>query len=983
MNKNDSINNSKEHAIEEILDRWEDGKEKGQSLTPEELCSDRQDLLPDVKERIKKLEALQNVMLPNSAKTPHHNSFEDAGIGGLDLEKIGHYQIISKIASGGMGVVYKALSLETDEIVALKVMRATTATKERFHREAKALFKLSHPGITKVHSFEEADDAVYIVMEFLEGEDLRSILRRHGGVPIKYLTSNDTKGDKADKAEAGSIPDKPIFTPPPDWTFQVVRWVRDAAIALDYAHKQGMVHRDIKPSNIFLCSDGVLKVMDFGLVRDLDQISITRTGDFMGTPCYMSPEQLLSKRIKIDHRTDIYSLGLTLYELLAGVYPYQAESLKSLFYQVIFKKPPSLKKRAPWVPRNLETIIKVAISKEPKDRYETAADFAADLTAVLNKKRILGNWKALKSQLTSPIAYCKRHPLRSVGVGVLLLCLSSLFLLLPSKQTDKFSHLTYVFSDDFSSDQLTQWTPNIPVESESELITDSIDKSHMYALKITSGSHRPDKFLSKQSFNYSNNSLLVSVEYKLFQNTQNDSKVDIFGLYPKDSSSDDASIISTSIDHKNSKLYFSLLTDKNGKREEINRYISSVNGWLQLQVLIQNDRKVSFIQNGACIHQSTNPLASIKNNQAQVRLGPSCGHYDNISVRCASFFDYFQDPSGQLRYFIPSHISSNTGPVVGCGHIKDDNYGYPVVYSNIYGQPKTLESNHQHGQAFCIKDSHITGELFTKTDEGYQSYGAVWINEKLGDPHPTKEGYERSYSISAISNNFNMTGGMADSENKEMAIFYDGGYLDSSIELGALQRTPAYSKSYDMSADGQVIVGFSINSKNERKAIRWIKNGEGNWTMEELGDLPGGSSESFATAISADGHTIVGVANWIENKNVGQAFRWTLKDGMQLLGLFPSESPFSKATDASGDGSVIIGVYSKKEGDEGFVWTEKTGIQNLRDMIENKCSLNLSTWKSISPKSISTDGKTIVGTASTPPEDQAGWYAVLGDLGQE
>ncbi len=274
--------------------------------------------------------------------------------------RIGAYEIRAELGRGGMGVVYRAFDPDLRREVALKVLlvsgRVGSEAIERFHREARAAAKLSHPGIVQIHDVGEADGKPYYTMELLPGRGLDEVLREPGLAPR-----------------------------------EVVDIIRQVATALHYAHERGVLHRDIKPRNIVVIREGVgwtAKVVDFGLAKMVEQElraggegssgpTLTRTGEVLGTPVYMSPEQVRSMRA-VDARSDVYSLGATLYEALTGRVPFDRATLAELF-QVIVQEDPVLPRRwKPVLDGDVETICLRCLQKDPGHRYTSAGALAED-----------------------------------------------------------------------------------------------------------------------------------------------------------------------------------------------------------------------------------------------------------------------------------------------------------------------------------------------------------------------------------------------------------------------------------------------------------------------------------------------------------------------------------------------------------------------------------------------------------------------------
>ncbi|MFZ3089883.1 MAG: serine/threonine-protein kinase [Nitrospirota bacterium] len=265
-------------------------------------------------------------------------------------EKIGRYEIIKTIGQGAMGLVYKAKDPMIDRIVAIKTIRQDSnlfardaeEVKGRFRREAQVAGKLSHPGIVTIYDVGEEGGLFYIVMEYVEGETLDRII------------------------DAKRLPDL-------DKSIDLMLQVCDA---IGYAHKNGIIHRDIKPANVMIVDKKLVKVMDFGIAR-IASSDMTQTGKVIGTPNYMSPEQVMG--VKVDHRTDIFSLGVALYELLTGEKAFPGESITTVIYRILHEDPISPRKLKLQLPSSLDYIVNKAISKDIEKRYQNVEEFTKDL----------------------------------------------------------------------------------------------------------------------------------------------------------------------------------------------------------------------------------------------------------------------------------------------------------------------------------------------------------------------------------------------------------------------------------------------------------------------------------------------------------------------------------------------------------------------------------------------------------------------------
>ncbi len=307
---------------------------------------------------------------------------------------IGQYQIVEELGRGGMAVVYKAWQPSLERFVALKVLpeyfQHEPEFLARFDREAKAAAQLNHPNIIIIHDIGQADGVHYIAMEYVEGGSLR------------------------ERIDAG-----------PMSLAEAERILGQVASALDYAHSRGLVHRDIKPANILFTADGDAKVTDFGIARASGGTRLTRTGALIGTPEYMAPEQAEGR--PVDHRTDLYALGVVLYQMLTGKAPFHATTPHATLYAVVNQPPPPPRDLNPRLPSAVADVVVKAIAKEPGQRFQRGSDMIAALRAARSGK-------APRAAATpAPVARPRRSPLVWLVGGialVLLLLVGGLALLL-------------------------------------------------------------------------------------------------------------------------------------------------------------------------------------------------------------------------------------------------------------------------------------------------------------------------------------------------------------------------------------------------------------------------------------------------------------------------------------------------------------------------------------------------------------------------
>lgn len=373
-------------------------------------------------------------------------------------QQIDHYELIRRIGAGGMGVVFEARDTQSDKIVALKIFSAMMTrekSRARFLREAQAASRLQHPHIVAVEQIHAEEDGCYYAMQYVDGWSLAHILQKlpriSAGTSLTEALDTDQSTETIDpdartiietpgqpvaksETEASVTPQatdgKPSIVRSRDYIRQAVVMIRDIAEALDYAHRQGVIHRDIKPDNLLMDRQGRLHLTDFGLARVVDEESITLTGELMGTPLYMSPEQVAAGRIGMDHRTDIYSLGVVLYQLLCLKPPYEAPTREALLRAIAVRHPAPPAGRNPAVDRDLETIVLRSLAKDPDQRYATSRALADDLDRWLSGKAIKARRIGPMATLWHALSRTKRRALvagliPAVVIAVAILSLPS------------------------------------------------------------------------------------------------------------------------------------------------------------------------------------------------------------------------------------------------------------------------------------------------------------------------------------------------------------------------------------------------------------------------------------------------------------------------------------------------------------------------------------------------------------------------------
>jgi serine/threonine protein kinase len=264
------------------------------------------------------------------------------------IEKLGRYVIVEEIGQGAMGVVYKAVDPLIDRTVAIKTINLDLSKEElanfekRFQREVQSAGKLNHPNIVTVYDVGRTEGVAYMAMEFLEGKELREILDSGVVLPIEKIT-------------------------------HIASQVADG---LGFAHEHGIVHRDVKPANVMVMKNGLIKITDFGIAQ-MSSASRTMSGMVMGSPKYMSPEQVVGQAV--DGRSDIFSLGVVLYEMLAGKTPFSGDNISAIMYQILNDEPIPPKAFNQNIPDSINFIVLKALAKHPDKRYQNAKEMARDL----------------------------------------------------------------------------------------------------------------------------------------------------------------------------------------------------------------------------------------------------------------------------------------------------------------------------------------------------------------------------------------------------------------------------------------------------------------------------------------------------------------------------------------------------------------------------------------------------------------------------
>jgi eukaryotic-like serine/threonine-protein kinase len=477
MNSSSDARNPVEHLAEQFLDR----KRRGEQPTLREYLERHPDLAADIQDLFPALLMMEDLG-ESSGGTTGSLAAENGAAVGIRLQRLGDYRILREIGRGGMGVVYEAEQESLGRRVALKVLSAGSLLDpkqvRRFEREAKAAAKLHHTNIVPVFGVGRQDGYHYFVMQFIAGlgldvvlDDLRRLRQAKSGAtpaakPVPAPASSRVAGlagvdvarslmtgrfaaagppgdgslteafDGADPAgsptpttasmadsgsssvilpgssglSASSDPDRQFYR-------SIARIGIQVAEALEYANRQGILHRDIKPSNLLLDNRGNVWVADFGLAKTAEADDLTHTGDILGTIRYMAPERFSGH---CDARSDVYSLGLTLYELVALRPAYEASDRHTLMDRVLHEEPERLRKVAPGVPRDMETIIAKAAARDPLGRYAAAAALAEDLRRFVEDRPI-------RARRVSPVErvarWCRRNQILAASISVAAIAL--------------------------------------------------------------------------------------------------------------------------------------------------------------------------------------------------------------------------------------------------------------------------------------------------------------------------------------------------------------------------------------------------------------------------------------------------------------------------------------------------------------------------------------------------------------------------------
>ncbi len=348
---------------------------------------------------------------PEFAATIVHGLSSVSGTASTGIGEFGKYDLLGEIGRGGMGVVYKARQRELNRVVALKMILASEWASSdeiaRFQAEARAAARLRHRNIVGIFDVGQEHGRHFFAMDFVEGQNLAEVISYRPLAPER-----------------------------------AARWMISIAKAVDHLHSQGLIHRDLKPSNILIDAEGEPMVTDFGLAKVFDTDGGgTRTGAILGTPSYMSPEQASGRNSLVTARSDIYSLGAMLYEMLSGRPPFREDNPLDTLVQVLEGEPTLLRNLVATIPRELELICFKCLEKDPKRRYATAAELADDLARYLRQEPVEAQAGGL---LQATQRWVRRQPGLACRVAVLAACILIINLYYLTNGTDLAYHLRVI-----------------------------------------------------------------------------------------------------------------------------------------------------------------------------------------------------------------------------------------------------------------------------------------------------------------------------------------------------------------------------------------------------------------------------------------------------------------------------------------------------------------------------------------------------------
>lgn len=425
MNTEPPVDN-RDDQLNEILLAYVEACEAGKRPDRNEIHARYPDLSEDLAlffDERDRLERLGGVVRKHGVQTSSGIADEQSvSVPEAVSGQLGDFRLLREVGRGGMGIVYEAEQISLGRQVAIKILPFASALDprqlQRFKNEATAAAHLRHENIVSVHAVGCERGVHFYAMQFVEGQSLSALiaeLRR----PNEPRTAGST------------VPVAKLATEPHASRALHFDWIaglgKQAALALEHAHQTGVIHRDIKPGNLMLDTRRQLWITDFGLAHIANESGLTMTGEMLGTLRYASPEQTRGRRGAVDHRSDIYSLGATLYELLTLRPPFDGADRHELLQQITDAEPPSLRSIIPEIPENLETMVLKALRKDPADRYATAQEFADDLKRFLDRRPIQARPPGAAERFWG---WARRHPTSLMASAITLILVTTASILI-------------------------------------------------------------------------------------------------------------------------------------------------------------------------------------------------------------------------------------------------------------------------------------------------------------------------------------------------------------------------------------------------------------------------------------------------------------------------------------------------------------------------------------------------------------------------
>jgi len=412
------------NIIEQVVQRFIDAQLQGQEPDINEVAEQYPELESQIIMRLQNLDKIDRLFdcLMQADDSDFGEAIEDNLVG----QKLGDFVILKMIGQGGMGAVFLARQVSLDREVAVKVISSVGGSQakdlDRFKRESRMLAKISHPNIVSIYEVGQQGPYSYFAMEYVKGVSLDKILNsirsaksegKASEVMSQCLEAKSRISGK-NSSESHIASHVEIDT---DYIVRISKIVVSIASALDYAHNKGILHRDIKPSNILIAYDGTVKLVDFGLAKGQMQETITVTGEFFGTPSYVSPEQI-RKPDTVDCRSDVFSLAATFYECLTLHVPFEGDTVNETLTQVISREVVPPKKYCSRLSTDFNIVLLHALEKSPEDRYQTAGDFVDDIRNILEFKPIIAKRLSISRRTYKTL---RRNPLKTALVGISIL----------------------------------------------------------------------------------------------------------------------------------------------------------------------------------------------------------------------------------------------------------------------------------------------------------------------------------------------------------------------------------------------------------------------------------------------------------------------------------------------------------------------------------------------------------------------------------